>query len=261
MFFYKSVNWSLKSLWKGFLQKTQNGINRKGFVLSMYGWFRGFRSHFCVPMLFKWMVVVIACLILVHPSPANRKVEVEALVNNVLSDLRNVARSGVSTAQRCIGIERVLDTHVDMPQIASTMIKERVWNQATEEEKRSFIEAFRTYFARRLDDNLEMFVGSSVTIKRIKRSRDQSMMAYCEVTTPPKSSKKNIGWKVSNQGDALKVVDLTVSGFSAVSHERRKVNRLFRQNNRDLSRLTSVLRGNNSESPESNDEEGSRAVN
>ena len=211
-------------------------------------------------MFFKWVVIITFCLIWAHPSPANRKVEAETLVNRVLSDLRNVAISGVSWAQRCIGIEKVLDTHVDIAQIASTMIKKRVWNKATEEEKKSFIEAFRAYFARKLDENLEMFVGSNVTIKRIRRSRDQSMMVHCEVTTPPKSSKKNIGWKVSGQSDDPKVVDLTVSGFSAVSYERRNVGRLFRENNRDLSQLTSVLQGN-SGNLESNDEESSSSVN
>ena len=180
----------------------------------------------------------LVCLFFAFPSISGPSERAENQVQRLLSDIIRVASSQKPEDQRNVEVRRIIEQNCDVTTIARDVLGHQKWDRASPEERRAFTDAFIAYFSRKVGRELSSLRGSKLRVSGAKK-----VDAYYEVSSSMQKgrNRRNIKWRLQDQGGQFRFVNLYVGGFSATSHEAGNVRDIMEMHHGNIRRTARTL--------------------
>lgn len=95
------------------------------------------------------------------------------------------------------------------------------WQQATEEQRSHYIQAYRDYLLARYTTNFAEYAGSDYTITGAKSEADGQFSVGMKVKSPQaKDQETQAGYRVQSINGQFKIVDIIIEGVSLITTQR-----------------------------------------
>ena len=135
---------------------------------------------------------------------------------------------------------KLFDRHADVPIIARAVLGSP-WRKLNQNERNSFINAFRQYLAKKYTAQFSEFAGAEMLIEK---SRDSGGKAGIMVETRllmPGSAPIKVGWQVSDASGVFKMIDLKIEGISLLTTERGEIRNQYSKEGNSINKLINSL--------------------
>lgn len=113
------------------------------------------------------------------------------------------------------------------------------WAQATEEERKDFLDAFEDEIVVEYLDRMRG--GPTMSFIGTRTSLHGDLLAASRVTRPGKNDQTWI-WRLRPEGETWRIVDVLVDGRSAISSERETYAQVLEENDGDMKALIDFVR-------------------
>lgn len=198
-------------------------------------------------MLLNRRAMLAACLagtamatIGVAPALALTAEQAKAHVQSTIDELMALLRQPGDAASRAPELRRIMETRVNLPQIARFSAG-RVWREMTPEQQQRFVDAFSGYvaatYSRRFDEyagNPDIYIGRAI---------DAGQKGFV-VESPIRQAQGApiaVDWLVSDRGGKVEIVDLIIEGVSMATTQREEISAKFQSRGQDVEALITDL--------------------
>ncbi len=108
------------------------------------------------------------------------------------------------------------------------------WRQATEDQKKRYLDAYRQYLLARYTTNFTDYTGSNYTITGVQAGQDGQFTVNMQIKTPKQSQVTEAGYTVQMGKDGqFKITDIIVEGVSMITTQRSDFSSVFQQKGMD----------------------------
>ncbi len=152
---------------------------------------------------------------------ADRVVGSQQLVEDLYSELVATSLKELTITQQEAELKKLFQKYVDVPIIARAVLG-KSWRDASSDQRKRFIYAFKTYVSNKYGKQFSEFKGTRL---EIVKSRDTETKAGVLVSTEvvvPGNTPLKVVWQVSDGSGSLKLIDMRVEGISMLSTERQE---------------------------------------
>ena len=177
-------------------------------------------------------------LVLAAPARASAP---EAFIRDLAANaLASLGEKGVADEEHERRFRGLLTERFDLPRI-SRFVLGRYWRKATDEQRKSFASLFEDFtvqaYAARFRE-----IGSARL--RVVKSREVSakqvlVLSFIEL---PDRAPIEVGWRISERGSELKIVDVVLEGVSMRISLRDEFTAVIRQSGGRIAGLLAALR-------------------
>lgn len=179
--------------------------------------------------------------VVVAPLPAFALTEASAkrLVDSLVGEINAVIASGKSESAMIRDFERILGRYADVPTVALYTLG-RDGRQASNAQKRAFIEAFQGYIARKYGKRFREFIGGRIEVqsaKRVKSSVEVRSTAFLRGEAP-----FTIDWLVSDRSGSDKFFNMTIEGVNMLLTERTEIGAMLDRRRGNIDQLITDLK-------------------
>jgi len=173
-------------------------------------------------------------------SKSSRITKAEILSKKIFNDLFSIINQNSSDKNKKNSLLKLFDRHADVPIIARAVLGSP-WRKLNQNERNSFINAFRQYLAKKYTAQFSEFVGAEMLIEK---SRDSGGKAGIMVETRllmPGSAPIKVGWQVSDASGVFKMIDLKIEGISLLTTERGEIRNQYSKEGNSINKLINSL--------------------
>ena len=152
---------------------------------------------------------------------ADRVVSSQQLVEDLYSELVATSLKELTITQQEAELKKLFQKYVDVPIIARAVLG-KSWRDASSDQRKRFIYAFKTYVSNKYGKQFSEFKGTRL---EIVKSRDTQTKAGVLVSTEvivPGNTPLKVVWQGSDGRGSLKLIDMRVEGISMLSTERQE---------------------------------------
>jgi len=145
----------------------------------------------------------------------------QQLVGDLYSELVATSLKELTIDQQEAELKKLFQKYVDVPIIARAVLG-KSWRDASSDQRKRFIYAFKTYVSNKYGKQFSEFKGTKL---EIVKSRDTLTKAGVLVSTEvvvPSHTPLKVVWQVSDGSGSLKLIDMRVEGISMLSTERQE---------------------------------------
>ena len=173
-------------------------------------------------------------------SKSSRITKAEILSKKIFNDLFSIINQNSSDKNKKNSLLKLFDRHADVPIIARAVLGSP-WRKLNQNERNSFINAFRQYLAKKYTAQFSEFVGAEMLIEK---SRDSGGKAGIMVETRllmPGSAPIKVGWQVSDASGVFKMIDVKIEGVSLLTTERGELRNQYSKEGNSIKKLIDSL--------------------
>jgi phospholipid transport system substrate-binding protein len=159
-----------------------------------------------------------------------------------LSDqaLGSLTGSNVAEAERETRFRNLLEAHFDMPGI-SKFVLGRYWKIATAPQQSEFQGLFETLLVQSYAKTFAQYGADKFLVTKSLADSDGSVIVNSYVNQP-NGDIIHLDWRVANQGDAMRVVDLVIEGVSLRTTHRSDFASAIQSNGGTIDGLLTLLK-------------------
>ena len=205
-------------------KKTNKLLTRRSFYL-LGGLF--FVSSICVNFDFA-------------NAKSSRIKKAELLSKKIFNELFIIISQNSSENSKKKSLLNLFDRYADVPIIARAVLGSP-WRKLNQNERSSFINAFRKYLAKKYTAQFSEFLGAEMLIEK---SRDSGGKAGIMVETRllmPGSAPIKVGWQVSDASGVFKMIDVKIEGISLLTTERGEIRNQYSKEGNSIKKLIDSL--------------------
>jgi phospholipid transport system substrate-binding protein len=144
-----------------------------------------------------------------------------------------------ATGAKVVAMAQVLTADVDVDSIGRFCLG-RYWRQATPEQQKQYLEAFRDVLVTNITSKLGRYQGVKITMGR-SHSKDEEAVVSTRVERP-NNPPVTVDWIVSNPGSSPKVVDVVAEGTSLRLTQRQDYASYLAHNNSNIDALITAMK-------------------
>ncbi len=152
---------------------------------------------------------------------ADRIVQSQQLVESLYNDLVATSMKDLSIDEQETELERLFQKYVDIPIIARAVLG-KSWRQANSNQRKRFINAFKTYVAHKYGRQFSEFKGTTLELVKSRDTLTKAGVLVSTIVVVPGNPALKLVWQVSDGSGSLKLIDLRVEGVSMLSTERQE---------------------------------------
>ena len=152
---------------------------------------------------------------------ADRITQSQQLVENLYNDLVATSIKELSIDEQKIELKNLFQKYVDIPIIARAVIG-KSWRQADSDQRKRFINVFKTYVSHKYGRQFSEFKGTTLEITKSRDTLTKAGVLVSSIVVVPGNPSLKVVWQVSDGSGSLKLVDLRVEGVSLLSTERQE---------------------------------------
>ena len=152
---------------------------------------------------------------------ADRIIQSQQLVENLYSDLVATSMKELSIDEQKIELKKLFQKYVDIPIIARAVLG-KSWRQANSDQRKRFINVFKTYVSNKYGRQFSEFKGTTFEIVKSRDTLTKAGVLVSTIVVVPGNPSMRVVWQVSDGSGSLKLIDLRVEGISMLSTERQE---------------------------------------
>jgi phospholipid transport system substrate-binding protein len=159
-----------------------------------------------------------------------------------LSDqaIGSLTGASVNEAEREGRFRTLLEAHFDLPGI-SKFVLGRYWKVATPEQQTQFKSLFETLLVQSYAKTFAQYGADKFQVTRAMADSDGSAIVNSFVDRP-NGDTIHLDWRVADQGDAMRIVDLVIEGVSLRTTHRSDFASAIQSNGGTIDGLLTLLK-------------------
>jgi phospholipid transport system substrate-binding protein len=191
------------------------------------------------------MVLMFYCAVVAGNAMA--AMDARQYVDDLSKQVLTVVNGSLPDNQKQERLQQLFQDNVDMDWMGKFVLG-HAWQQASEEQKSRYMQAYRNYLLARYTTNFKEYAGSNYTITDVKAEGDGKYFAAMQLKSPnAKDQDIQAGYRLRENGGQFKITDIIVEGVSMITTQRSEFASVFQQKGMD-GLITSIEAKTNAES-------------
>ncbi len=170
-------------------------------------------------------------------SPDEAKKFIDGLSDQAIGSLTGTS---ISEAERETRFRTLLEAHFDLPGI-SKFVLGRYWKMATPDQQTRFQSLFETLLVQSYAKTFAQYGADKFQVTRAKADSDGTAIVNSFVDRP-NGDTIHLDWRVADQGDAMRIVDLVIEGVSLRTTHRSDFASAIQSNGGTIDGLLTLLK-------------------
>jgi phospholipid transport system substrate-binding protein len=193
------------------------------------------------PLARRTLLAALACTLatpaLAQDIAADSRAFVQTLVDEALRELTDKA---LTEAERERRFGRLFSSAFDVPAIGRFVLGASNWRQASEAQRREYLELFETMVIRTYSQRFTEYSGEPVRVTGARA--EDATLALVQSAVITASGPARVDWRVLRNERGLRVVDLIVEGASLANSQREEFTSVIQRGGGGLEPLLVMLR-------------------
>ena len=171
-------------------------------------------------------------------SDVTAQLFIEGLADEAVQAL---TAEGVTREERVTRFRELLSHNFDVPVIGKWVLG-RYWRTATDSEKEEYLKLFEDYVVITYVERFDQYSGEVIKVVKSVADPGQDALVFSEIHRPTGGEPIRIDWRVRNDSDIYKIIDVYVEGISMSQSQRKEFTSVIRANGGTVAGLLDVLR-------------------
>tara|TARA_B100000686_G_scaffold124792_1_gene132274 strand:+ start:5164 stop:5763 length:600 start_codon:yes stop_codon:yes gene_type:complete len=196
-------------------------------------------------MLFKKIVLVVFLMALFITTPKNFTIATndpgEYVMSITKDAISKLTDSAVDQAKKESQFGELFDKNFDVPSI-SRFVLGKYWKQATLDQKKNFIKAFRNYVVKTYSSRFNEYAGEQLKLLNFENQSNPKIFLVHTILEIKNSPVIKVDWKIGKKKDRYVILDIIIEGISLAVTQRSEFVSVIDQNQGDIDKLISLLK-------------------
>ena len=193
----------------------------------------------------KLLVLVIAFLFLF--SPKNQFNNVLAadpgsyVMNMTKNAIDTLTNQSISDQEKEDEFGKLFDKNFDVPSI-SRFVLGKYWKQASLDQKKKFIKAFRNYVVKTYSNRFSEYSGEQLKLINFKNESNPKIFLVHTGLERQDAPLIKVDWRIGKKKDRFVILDIIIEGISLAVTQRSEFVSVIDQNEGNIDKLISLLK-------------------
>ena len=121
--------------------------------------------------------------------------------------------------------------------LISQFVLSKTWKTATDDQKERYIKAFKNYFINSYANKLDQYSDEKIIINGSEEAGKYIIVDTNIIKEGTDTLKINLKWRLLNNNDTIRIIDLNIEGISLVIAQREEFQSFLANNDGDLEAL------------------------
>ena len=136
---------------------------------------------------------------------------------------------------------KLFDKNFDVPSI-SRFVLGKYWKQASLDQKKKFIKAFRNYVVKTYSSRFNEYSGEQLTLLNFENESNPKIFVVHTGLEIEDASMIMIDWRIGKKKDRFVILDIIIEGISLAITQRSEFVSVIDQNEGSIDKLISLLK-------------------
>ena len=173
--------------------------------------------------------------ILAESDPGSYVME---MTTNAINTLTN---QSTSQNEKEAQFGELFDKNFDVSSI-SRFVLGKYWKQASLDQKKNFIKAFRNYVVKTYSSRFNEYAGEQLKLLNFENQSNPKIFLVHTILEIKNSPVIKVDWKIGKKKDRYVILDIIIEGISLAVTQRSEFVSVIDQNQGDIDKLISLLK-------------------
>mgnify|MGYP001499567478 CR=1 FL=1 len=189
---------------------------------------------FFLTLLFIFAVPNISNNLLAADDPGQYVMKMTQSAINTLTD-KSISQNSKETQ-----FGELFDKNFDVPSI-SRFVLGKYWKQASLDQKKNFIKAFRNYVVKTYSSRFNEYSGEQLKLVNYENESNPKIFLVHTVLERQDAPVIKVDWRIGKKKDRFVILDIVIEGISLAVTQRSEFVGVIEQNNGSIDKLISLL--------------------
>ena len=189
---------------------------------------------FFLTLLFIFAVPNISNNLLAADDPGQYVMKMTQSAINTLTD-KSISQNSKETQ-----FGELFDKNFDVPSI-SRFVLGKYWKQASLDQKKNFIKAFRNYVVKTYSSRFNEYSGEQLKLVDYENESNPKIFLVHTVLERQDAPVIKVDWRIGKKKDRFVILDIVIEGISLAVTQRSEFVAVIEQNNGSIDKLISLL--------------------
>ena len=189
---------------------------------------------FFLTLLFIFAVPNISNNLLAADDPGQYVMKMTQSAINTLTD-KSISQNSKETQ-----FGELFDKNFDVPSI-SRFVLGKYWKQASLDQKKNFIKAFRNYVVKTYSSRFNEYSGEQLKLVNYENESNPKIFLVHTVLERQDAPVIKVDWRIGKKKDRFVILDIVIEGISLAVTQRSEFVAVIEQNNGSIDKLISLL--------------------
>jgi phospholipid transport system substrate-binding protein len=168
-------------------------------------------------------------------DPGAYVMEITKNAINVLTD------ASVDQNNKEVQFGELFDKNFDVPSI-SRFVLGKYWKQASLDQKKKFIKAFRNYIVKTYSSRFNEYSGEQLTLLNFENESNPKIFIVHTALERDDAPMIKVDWRIGKKKDSYVILDIIIEGISLAVTQRSEFVSVIDQNDGSIDKLISLLK-------------------
>ena len=173
--------------------------------------------------------------ILAESDPGSYVMEMTTNAINTLTD------KSISQNEKESQFGKLFDKNFDIPSI-SRFVLGKYWKQASLDQKKNFIKAFRNYVVKTYSSRFNEYSGEKLKLVNYKNEKNPKIFLVHTILERQDGPVIKVDWRIGKKKDRFVILDIIIEGISLAITQRSEFVSVIDQNEGSIDQLISLLK-------------------
>ena len=151
-----------------------------------------------------------------------------------------LSNESLDASQKNIQFTELVMSSIDM-NLISKFVLSKYWKLATDDQKKSYLAAFKQYFISSYANKLDQYSGEKVVIVSSNAAKKFVIVKSNIVRDGTDTLKIELDWRLLTRDGQTKIIDLSIEGISLIIAQREEFQSFLANNDNNLDTLINKL--------------------
>ena len=173
--------------------------------------------------------------ILAESDPGSYVMEMTTNAINTLTD------KSISQNEKESQFGKLFDKNFDIPSI-SRFVLGKYWKQASLDQKKKFIKAFRNYIVKTYSSRFNEYSGEQLKLIDFENESNPKIFLVHTILERQDAPVIKVDWRIGKKKDRFVILDIIIEGISLAITQRSEFVSVIDQNEGNIDKLISLLK-------------------
>lgn len=173
--------------------------------------------------------------ILAESDPGSYVMEMTTNAINTLTD------KSISQNKKESQFGKLFDKNFDVPSI-SRFVLGKYWKQASLDQKKNFIKAFRNYVVKTYSSRFNEYSGEKLKLVNYENEKNPKIFLVHTILERQDAPVIKVDWRIGKKKDRFVILDIIIEGISLAITQRSEFVSVIDQNEGSIDQLISLLK-------------------
>ena len=173
--------------------------------------------------------------ILAESDPGSYVME---MTTNAINTLTN---KSISQNEKESQFGKLFDKNFDVPSI-SRFVLGKYWKQASLDQKKNFIKAFRNYVVKTYSSRFNEYSGEKLKLVNYENEKNPKIFLVHTILEREDAPVIKVDWRIGKKKDRFVILDIIIEGISLAITQRSEFVSVIDQNEGSIDQLISLLK-------------------